>query len=106
MFGTKAEVDPVRNLIGLHGLAAIPEKDAIYLHVRREDNGKRCIGSTQDVPVDGFWSISVYNPYGYFDDKENLTRSTTSRREGEDGSSLFNSAAATADPNCSADHAG
>jgi hypothetical protein len=70
-FGAKSEVDPVRHLIG----AAIawggnPEKDAFYLNVTlAENNGKTVyrLHVPADVPVDGFWSISVYNKEGYFE---------------------------------------
>ncbi len=43
--------------------------------------------TVKDVPVDGFWSVSVYNAEGYFEtNAEAPTRSTTSRpRSGSDG---------------------
>jgi hypothetical protein len=70
MFGTKEHVDPVRRLIGAAGgWGGNPESDAIYVNVTPAKND----GSTayrltvpRDVPVDGFWSISVYDASGYF----------------------------------------
>ncbi|KXU82929.1 carboxylesterase [Paraburkholderia monticola] len=69
-FGAPGDVAPVRHLIG----AAIawggnPDKDAIYLNVtpRRNDGGTVYRLRVADVPVDGFWSISVYNEKGYFE---------------------------------------
>ena len=45
-----------------------PEKDALYLNVTPAENDGSVIYklSVKDVPVDGFWSISVYNAEGYF----------------------------------------
>jgi len=68
-FGTRQQVDPIRHLIGAAvGWGGNPDKDAIYLNVTPEKNeGKTNYRLTvKDVPVDGFWSISVYNAEGYF----------------------------------------
>ncbi|HEY3394116.1 MAG TPA: DUF1214 domain-containing protein [Lacipirellulaceae bacterium] len=69
-FGRKEEVDPVRHLIGTAaGWGGNPDKEATYLNVTPERNdGKTAYKLTvKDVPVDGFWSISVYNAQGYFE---------------------------------------
>jgi hypothetical protein len=69
MFGTKDEVDPVRRLIGAASAwGGNPEKEAIYLNVTPDQNdGKTVYGlDVKDVPVDGFWSISVYDAKGYY----------------------------------------
>ncbi|PZF73575.1 DUF1214 domain-containing protein [Taibaiella soli] len=74
MFGTKAEVDPTRHLIGTAtGWGGNAEKDAMYLPVTPAQNdGKTAYELTvKNVPVDGFWSVSVYNKDGYFE-KNNL----------------------------------
>ena len=46
-----------------------PERDALYLNVTPANNDGRTIYkiNVRDVPVDGFWSISVYNAKGYFE---------------------------------------
>ena len=46
-----------------------PERDALYLNVTPANNDGRTIYKINvgDVPVDGFWSISVYNAKGYFE---------------------------------------
>jgi hypothetical protein len=69
MFGPRGQVDPVRHLIGTAmAWGGNPEKDATYLMVTpRENDGKTVHELTvEDVPVDGFWSISVYDAKGYF----------------------------------------
>ncbi len=68
-FGTKEEVDPVAYLLGAAaGWGGNPAKDATYLNRRPENNdGKTAYTLTvKDVPVDGFWSISLYNSKGFF----------------------------------------
>lgn len=70
MYGSRSEVQPVRYLIGAaQGWGGNPERDALYLNVVPPQND----GTTpyrlvvREVPVDGFWSISVYNANGYFE---------------------------------------
>jgi hypothetical protein len=68
-FGPKDAVDPVRHLIGTATTwGGNPEKDATYINVTPEKNDGRVVHrlSVRDVPVDGFWSISVYDARGYF----------------------------------------
>ncbi|WP_433706257.1 DUF1254 domain-containing protein [Paraburkholderia sacchari] len=69
MFGPKGTVDPVRHLIGTAtGWGGNAAKDATYITVAPAKNDGKTIYrlSVKDVPVDGFWSISVYNREGYF----------------------------------------
>jgi hypothetical protein len=70
MFGPRGAVDPVRHLIGAASAwGGNPEKDALYLNVVPPRNDGKTIYklNVRDVPVDGFWSISVYNAKGYFE---------------------------------------
>ncbi|HKE83660.1 MAG TPA: DUF1254 domain-containing protein [Vicinamibacterales bacterium] len=70
MFGPRDQVDPVRHLIGTAiGWGGNPEEDATYLNVTPRHNDGRTIYRliARRVPVDGFWSISVYNAEGYFE---------------------------------------
>ena len=55
----------------------------MYLNVTPAKNDGTTVYrlTVKDVPVDGFWSISVYNAEGYFEKNASTpTRSTTSRR--------------------------
>ena len=86
MFGTREQVDPMRRLIGAAiGMGRQPRegRDLPQGHAseqRRYDRHQAC--PSRDVPVDGFWSISVYNATGYFEKNphnaysvNNITRS-------------------------------
>lgn len=69
MFGaSETQVDPVRHLIGSAMLwGGLPEKDGLYLPITPARNDGFTIYRLQvgEVPVDGFWSITVYNSEGY-----------------------------------------
>ncbi|HEY0852862.1 MAG TPA: DUF1254 domain-containing protein [Bradyrhizobium sp.] len=68
-FGTKAQVDPIRHLIGTAvGWGGNPDKEATYLNITPSNNDSKTIYrlDVKDVPVDGFWSVSLYNADGYF----------------------------------------
>lgn len=69
-FGKKEEVDPIRHLIGTAaGWGGNPDKDAVYLNVTPEMNDGATIYTLDvgAVPVDAFWSVSLYNAEGYFE---------------------------------------
>jgi hypothetical protein len=69
MFGTKETTDPVRRLIGsASAWGGNPEKDALYLNVVPpvNDGATAYRLTVGDVPVDGFWSVTVYDSDGYF----------------------------------------
>lgn len=70
MYGSRSQVDPVRFLIGAAlGWGANPPEQALYLNVEppRNDGTTLYRLNVKQVPVDGFWSVSVYNEKGYFE---------------------------------------
>jgi hypothetical protein len=68
-FGKKDEVDLVSFLIGTAGgWGGSPSYAAIYLPVWPKPDDAKTVQrlTVKDVPVDGFWSISVYDKAGFF----------------------------------------
>lgn len=92
MFGKKQEVQPVRHLIGSAAAwGGNPQKDATYLNVTPSKNdGKTVYTMTvpKNVPVNSFWSISVYNKEGYFqkNDLNSYTLNNITAKASSDGS--------------------
>jgi hypothetical protein len=90
-FGKKGEVDPVLHLIGTAaGWGGNPDKDATYLGVEPKKNDGTTVYklAVRDVPVDAFWSISVYNAQGYFEKNalDSYTINSITGKKGADGS--------------------
>jgi hypothetical protein len=91
MFGPRGGVDSVRHLIGAASAwGGNPEKDALYLNVIPGKNDGKTVYrlNVKDAPVDGFWSISVYNSKGYFEPNPQnaYTLNNITAKPGEDGS--------------------
>jgi len=66
-FGRPDQVDPVRHLMGTAaGWGGLPSTEAMYIAAAPEEAGNHEL-TLADVPVDGFWSVSVYNAKGFFE---------------------------------------
>jgi len=92
MFGAKEDqVDPVRHLVGSALLwGGLPEKDALYLPITPAQNDGSTVHklTAKDVPVDGFWSVTVYNSEGYLQPNQYNAYSvnTINAKRGAEGS--------------------
>ncbi|OCP39123.1 DUF1254 domain-containing protein [Ensifer sp. LC163] len=91
MFGSREEVDPIRHLIGAAiGWGGNPSSAAIYVTAKpKDESGNRIEKITvKDVPVDGFWSISVYNGKGFFEknDLDAYSINNVTAKPNDDGS--------------------
>lgn len=89
MFGTKDEVDPVRHLIGTAaGWGGLPGSEAAYIGVDPRLPVGQYELTVGEVPVDGFWSISVYNAQGFFEpnDRDAYTVNNITAVKNDDGS--------------------
>jgi hypothetical protein len=91
MFRRKDEVDPVSFLIAsAGGWGGNPPSAAVYLPVFPKNNDGMTVYriTVKDVPVDGFWSVSVYNAKGFFEknDRGAYTLNNLTAKPNEDGS--------------------
>ena len=95
MFGaSEDQVDPVKHLIGSAMLwGGAPEKDSLYLPTTpvRNDGGTVHKLTVGDVPVDGFWSLTVYNKEGYLQPNKDNAYSVNSltAKKGTDGTTTI-----------------
>jgi hypothetical protein len=90
-FGRRDEVDPVDHLIGSAvGWGGNPVSDAAYrgFVVERNDGTVPHRLVLGNVPVDAFWSVSVYNADGFFEPnpQEAYTVNNVSAARADDGS--------------------
>ncbi len=70
MFGDKGKLNPIDHLLGTaSGWGGNPKSAAMYVNVVPEKNdGKTPYTLTvKEVPVDGFWSVTVYNEKGFME---------------------------------------
>jgi hypothetical protein len=88
-FGAKRDVDPVRHLVATAaGWGGLPDREARYLGVEPALPVGEYKLTVRDVPVDGFWSISVYNAEGFFEanDRQAYSVNNITATANDDGS--------------------
>lgn len=87
MFGSREDVDPVRHLIGTAaGWGGLPSIEATYSGAPGLPDGPYEL-VMRGVPVDAFWSISVYNAEGFFvpNDRDAYSVNSVTGVRDEDG---------------------
>jgi len=106
-FGTKAQVDPIHHLIGTaSGWGGNPDKDAAYARgVIANADGKTVykLKVPAEVPVDAFWSVSVYNAKGFFEknpDNAYSVNNITGKKDADGGMSIQFGGCDGKVPNC------
>jgi len=73
MFGDKSKINPIDHLLGAaYGWGGNPKEAAIYQagSPSRNDGKTPYALTVRDVPVDGFWSVTVYNAKGFMEQND------------------------------------
>jgi hypothetical protein len=72
MFGDKSKLNPISHLLGTaYGWGGNPEEAATYVNVVPDKNDGKTpyeLSITEQVPVDGFVSVTVYNSKGFMEE--------------------------------------
>ncbi len=89
-FGTADHTDSLRHFLGTAvGFGGLPEDEAFYLNIEPGlPVGEYKIHVPADVPVNAFWSVSLYNEEGFFErnSHDSYVINSVSGTENDDGS--------------------
>ena len=78
-FGRRTDIDPVRHLVTTASAwGGLPETEAVYVNVQPGLPVGEYSITVGEVPVDAFWSVSLYNPAGYFQSNDQHSYSVNS----------------------------
>lgn len=92
-FGRRTDVDPVRHLVTTASAwGGLPETEAFYINVQPGLPVGEYAITVADVPVDAFWSVSLYNPAGYFqtNDRNSYSVNSITATPNDDGTITIN----------------
>lgn len=94
-FGDKSKLDPIRHLLGTaFGWGGNPDEAAAYDNVVpvKNDGKTPHTLTVKDVPVKGFWSITVYNKDGFMEknDQNAYSFNNVTAKKNPDGSITIN----------------
>jgi hypothetical protein len=104
--GKKLDVDPILHLMATAtGWGLNPPEAAVYNNVYPKANDGKTVHTltVKDVPVDGFWSISVYNEKNFFEknDLNSYSINNLTAKPNPDGSFTIQFGGCTkTTPNC------
>lgn len=90
-FGDKAKLNPIDHLLGTaYGWGGNPKASAVYSGVTPEKNDgvTPYVLTVRNVPVDGFWSVTVYNAKGFMEpnDRNAYSVNNVTAKRNPDGS--------------------
>jgi hypothetical protein len=91
-FGARDTVDPIRHLIATAtAWGGNPDRDAVYLNVtpsRNDGTTAYMLKVPADVPVGGFWSVTVYDATGHLqrNDRDAYSYNSITAKRGADES--------------------
>ena len=89
MFGEKIDTDEVAHLLGVAGgFGGLPENLALYTieEVEENDGTQEYVLNFRDVPVNAFWSVTVYDEDGHLLDTDKVNINSYQARPNADGS--------------------